>query len=291
VRKCAALVAALVTIAPLANAQTTSQAGSTAAQIVALIRERANAKLPNVTVDTFKAGDSTAVVKGIAVTMMATLDVLQRAAARGDNFIITHEPTFYSHRDTLGILEKENDAVYAAKQKFIRDNGLIVWRFHDMPHFRETDLIRAGIIHALGWEKSVDTANAGVFVLRPTTVAALATTIGDKLGAKAIRISGNRQAIVSRVAITQGFPGFAGNRHAIQSGGIDVLVMGEDHEWETIEYAVDAITEGKLKALIVMGHVPSEQAGMEYVAGWLKTFVKGVRIDFIPTADPFRPLR
>ena len=22
----------------------------------------------------------------------------------------------------------------AAKQKFIRDNGLVIWRFHDIPH-------------------------------------------------------------------------------------------------------------------------------------------------------------
>lgn len=263
----------------------------TAASIVARITEHANARRPAVTVDTFKAGDSTTVVRGIAVTMMATLDVLQRAAARGDNLIITHEPTFYSHRDTIEILERENDAVFAAKRKFIADHGLVVWRFHDMPHFRDTDLIRAGIIRALGWEKSADTGSAGVFAIRPTTVIALATILGEKLGAKAIRISGNRRATVSRVAITQGFPGFAANRKAIQSGNIDVLVMGEDHEWETVEYAVDAITAGKLKALVVLGHVPSEQAGMEEVARWLRTFITDVRVDFIATDDPFRPLR
>ncbi len=262
----------------------------TAASIIARITEHANARRPAVTVDTFKSGDSTTVVKGIAVTMMATLDVLQRAAARGDNLIITHEPTFYSHRDTAGILERENDAVYAAKQKFIRDHGLVVWRFHDMPHFRDTDLIRAGIIRALGWGNAADTASGGVFTIRPTTVTALATAIGAKLGAKAIRISGNRKATVSRAAITQGFPGFAANRHAIQAG-IDVLVMGEDHEWESIEYAVDAISAGRLKALIVLGHVPSEQAGMEEVAHWLRTFIADVRIDFVATDDPFRPLR
>ncbi len=51
------------------------------------------------TVDTFKAGDPDSRVNGIAVTMMATLDVLQRAAAHGDNLIITHEPTFFDHLD------------------------------------------------------------------------------------------------------------------------------------------------------------------------------------------------
>ena len=46
---------------------------------------------------------------GIAVTMMATLDVLMRAAANGDNLIMTHEPTFYGHKDGISVLEKEND--------------------------------------------------------------------------------------------------------------------------------------------------------------------------------------
>ena len=101
--------------------------------------------------DTFKAGDPNARVNRIAVTMMATLDVLKRAAANGDNFVITHEPTFYSHRDTLGILEAENDAVLAAKKKFIADHGLIVWRFHDMPHRMKPDMIMTGVVKALGW--------------------------------------------------------------------------------------------------------------------------------------------
>ena len=35
---------------------------------------------------------------------MATFDVLRRAAAAGRNFVITHEPTFYSHMDqTTGL--------------------------------------------------------------------------------------------------------------------------------------------------------------------------------------------
>src|ERR1700730_10680876 len=51
------------------------------------------------TVDTFKAGNPDSPVTGIAVTMMATMDVLERAAAAGDNLIITHEPTFFDHLD------------------------------------------------------------------------------------------------------------------------------------------------------------------------------------------------
>jgi len=65
-------------------------------------------------------------VNGIAVTMMATMDVLERAAASGHNLIITHEPTFYSHEDNPRDLPAhENDPVLAAKRKFMAEQGLV----------------------------------------------------------------------------------------------------------------------------------------------------------------------
>jgi len=69
-----------------------------------------------------------------------------------------------------------------------------------------------------------------------------------------------------------------------------VLVMGEDHEWEMIEYAKDAIDAGQLKGVIVLGHIASEQAGMEEVTRWLRSFISEVPVDFVPTREPFKPL-
>ena len=66
-----------------------------------------------------------------------------------------------------------------------------------------------------------------------------------------------------------------------------MLVIGEAHEWETVEYVADAVTAGRKKALIILGHVRSEQDGMEEFARWLGTFVKEVPVSFVPTADPF----
>jgi putative NIF3 family GTP cyclohydrolase 1 type 2 len=238
-------------------------------------------------VDTFKAGDPDARVKGIAVTMMATLDVLQRAAARGLNLIITHEPTFYSHRDTTAVLERENDAVYAAKQKFIREHGLIVYRFHDAPHRMRPDIIEAGVARALGWQGKHSASDSSLFDVGPMTLDSLASLAGRKLGARAVRLIGNSKSRVSHVAVTEGFPGFAANRAMLQRKGIDALIMGEDHEWETIAYASDAVTAGVLKGVVVVGHTPSEQAGMEEVARWLRTFMKGMPIEFVPSREPF----
>lgn len=275
-------IAALIALSNTANAQ------PTAAQIIARIRENSGVTVSDRTVDTFKAGDSTTRVKGIAVTMMATLDVLKDASRRGLNLIITHEPTFYSHRDTTGLIESENDSVLADKRRFIAEHGLVVWRFHDAPHAMNPDMIRSGMVKALGWEKQARDTSMIVFDITPVTVSALTNRLAGRLNARAIRIAGSPSARVTRVAITEGFPGFVANRHAIQAG-IDVLIMGEDHEWEAIEYAKDAISSGHLKALIVLGHIPSEQEGMHEVARWLGTFIKDVPVQFVPTADPFAP--
>jgi putative NIF3 family GTP cyclohydrolase 1 type 2 len=259
----------------------------TAQEVVTRIEQQSGVPAREGTVDTFKAGSPSTRVTGVAVTMMATLDVLQRAAAKGHNLVITHEPTFYSHRDLTEPLEKESDAVLAAKKKFISDHGLVVWRFHDRPHLMKPDKIAAGTVEKLRWQRFQDAKNPSIFNLPATTMESLARFLESRLGAGAIRFVGDRKAKVSRVGMTFGFPGFAANRGVLQWAGIDVLVMGEDHEWETIAYASDAISAGLLKGVIVVGHTPSEQAGMEAVAAWLSTFLSGIRVEFIPAKDPF----
>jgi len=70
---------------------------------------------------------------------------------------------------------------------------------------------------------------------------------------------------------------------------VQVLIAGETPEWETVEYVTDARSEGRAKALILLGHIASEQAGMEECARWLKTFIAGVPIEFVQTADMWAP--
>jgi hypothetical protein len=64
-------------------------------------------------------------------------------------------------------------------------------------------------------------------------------------------------------------------------------VIGEAHEWETVEYAADAVTEGNRRGLIILGHIPSEQSGMKECVRWLETFVKDVPVEFVPAREPF----
>src|SRR5262245_50461239 len=139
---------------------TTQENQFTAQQVIDRIKKNVGVPWKEQTVDTFKAGDPEARVTGVAATMMATFDVLKRAAAAGKNLIITHEPTFYDHLDKIEDLEKENDAVLSTKLAFIKEHNLVIWRFHDHWHMRRPDGIRTGMIRALGWEK-FQTPNQG----------------------------------------------------------------------------------------------------------------------------------
>jgi putative NIF3 family GTP cyclohydrolase 1 type 2 len=256
--------------------------------VVARIQAHVEIPWMTETVDTFVAGNPDTEVKGIAVTMMATLDVLQRAAAAGQNLIITHEPTFYNHHETVDDLpEKENDAVLAAKRAFIREHNLVVWRFHDHWHRMKRDGIELGMARALGWEKFQDSSNQYVFAIPETDLEHLAADVKTRLKIHVLRVVGDPKLHVKKVALTPGFSGFAKETRALEMNDVQVLIAGESREWETVEYVADAITEGKQKAMIILGHIPSEQAGMEECARWLKTFVSEVPIQFVAAREPF----
>jgi putative NIF3 family GTP cyclohydrolase 1 type 2 len=263
----------------------------TAREVISRIQKNVGVPWRSDTVDTFKAGDPDTRVTGIATTMMATFDVLQRAAASGKNLIITHEPTFYGHLDKTDYLEKENDAVLAAKQALIEKHHLVIFRFHDHWHAHRPDGIQTGMIRALGWEKFQNLNNNGLFVVPETTVEQLAMDIRKRLGIRTMRVVGNPALRVTKLALNPGYPGFPAERRTLQRDDVEVLVMGEGLEWETIEYGADAVAQGKRKALIILGHVPSEQAGMEDCAHWIKTFVTEAPVEFIPTSEPFWAVR
>jgi putative NIF3 family GTP cyclohydrolase 1 type 2 len=277
------MLAAFAVVCQAAKAQ---DKRPTAREVVAAIQEHVGVAWNSDTVDTFKAGNPDTPVTGIAVTMMATLDVLQRAAAKGRNLVITHEPTFYNHLDKPEGMD-QNDAVWTAKRTFIEKHGLVVWRFHDHWHMRKADGILLGVVRALGWEKYQNPANQYLFTMPETTVQKLATEVADRLDTPVLRVVGNPEMKITRVALSPGSAGFERETHALASDNVEVLLVGETREWETVEYAADAVSAGMPKALIVIGHVPSEQAGMEECARWLKTFIKEVPIEFVPTRQPF----
>jgi putative NIF3 family GTP cyclohydrolase 1 type 2 len=270
--------------------QTAQQKGGvppTAAQIIDRIRKNVGVPWRAQTVDNLIAGNPDTPVRGIATTMMATLDVLQRSAAAGLNLIVTHEPTFWSHQDQTAALL--NDPVYKFKTDFIRQHDMVVFHFHDHWHAHRPDGIATGMMRDLGWEKNVvDPADPREFILPATTLARLTGDIAARLGIRTMRIVGDAALPVRRVIASWGYVMQENGIALLNKPGVDALICGETREWELVEYAQDAISAGQKKALILMGHVVSEQSGMKYCAEWLRQFVTEAPVEFIPAPEPFR---
>ena len=234
------------------------------------------------TVDTFKAGNPDTRIRGIATSFMSTLDVLQRSAAAGLNLIITHEPTFWNGMDSLDGLT--DDPLYLHKMKFIKDNDLVIWRFHDHWHARRPDGIFEGWIKELGWEEYVDEEDPRLFVLpKTTTLEAVVQEVKIRLKSDSIRVIGDPQLKVRKVR--RGSHNLDGNVAAAPHA--DTLLVSEAREVDSIEWMRDTVLSGQKKAMILIAHEKGEEAGMDNCARWLRTFITEKPVEFISSGEPY----
>lgn len=262
---------------------------TTARQLAERIDAHVGVPRRTTTVDGFLAGDPDAPVRGVAVTIMATSDVLRRAAERGLNLVITHEPLYFDHHGASDdVLAAEGDPVFAAKAALVAEHGLVVLHQHDAWHDRTPDGVLTGVARALGWLDAERAGDTGVYDLPPTTLGALAAHVARTLDARALRYVGDPDAPVSTVGLQPGFQGFALNRRMIARPDVDAVVLGEGHEWETGEYAADAVTAGVSAGVVVVGHTPSEQEGMAEYARWLTDLVPEVPVELVVAPDHYR---
>ncbi len=254
-------------------------------ELVEKIKANLTCEWSEETVDTYKGGDGSIAVTGIATTFLATLDVLKQAKAKGLNFIITHEPTFYDHKDNP--LRHGNDPIVTAKQQFIEENGLVVWRFHDHWHRTSPDGIYKGMVAKLGMENYSRDGSQFYFDIPKTTLKSLSESLKENFTKSTIRVVGDLDMEVTEIGLVLGAAGSNTQIKSLQKGDVQVVIAGEVPEWETVEYIRDATSLGMKKGLILLGHANSEEAGMDYCADWLKTFISEVPVEFIPSGDPF----
>jgi len=267
-------------------------AAPTAQAIVDRIRQNVGVEWNPNTVDTFKAGDPSTVVTGIVTTSLATIDVLRRAKQSGANLIITSGPTFYSRTDSptptgrRGAPAPPSDPVFTAKQQFITEQRLVVWRFSDHWRVRTPDPFAQGMSDALDWVKYRVGGDPQRITVPAITMEVLARSVKAKLNARGgIRVIGKSDARVQKIALLPG-------THPIQTTlavlpEVDVIIAGEIREWESSEYARDLVHTGRNKGLILVGRSLSEDAGMNVCAAWLKTIVPDVPIRSLPAGDPY----
>jgi hypothetical protein len=106
------------------------------------------------------------------------------------------------------------------------------------------------------------------------------------------RVTGDPDMIVRKVAVGVGyaFPSMP------TVPDVDAIVGGESAEgsaaalptMDQSAFAADMTSIGRPRGIIFLGHMGTEDAPMALIAEWLRGFIPGVPIDFLPAGEPFR---
>jgi putative NIF3 family GTP cyclohydrolase 1 type 2 len=258
----------------------------TAGEVIRRIKEHVGVPWFPKTVDNLLTGSPETPVLGIATTMMATLDVVERCVAHGKNMVVTHETPFYMHQDGTSDIRDDKTLLY--KLDYCKQHDVALFHFHDHWHMRKPDGIAQGMMEQLGWQKNVDDAkDPKTFTFDGLTLAKFARQMQERLGARTMRVLGDPALPIRHVQTSWGYAGREGGIPLFSKLGVDVFICGETREWELVEYCQDSIRAGNRKALIVVGHVLSEQGGMILCRDWLREFISEVPVEFVAAAEPF----
>jgi putative NIF3 family GTP cyclohydrolase 1 type 2 len=272
------LASTALTVTLTGQSSQSGSANSASRIIETIIKQTGNSLVPN-TVDVIKEGAPETQVTGIITCMFATMDVLKQAVDKNCNLIIVHEPLYYNHLDETKMFT--NDPVFNEKKRFITDHKLVIWRFHDYIHRMKPDGIETGMLAKLGWKDYVVKGTTNQFVLPEITLKELLKNLKQIFPNNSFYVIGNPDLKVSNVRLAAGAPGSATHIRLLEDPKVDVVIAGEAQQWETYEYIRDAVSQGKKKAIIFLGHIASEEAGMDYCSTWLKSFIKDMPVYFV----------
>jgi len=231
------------------------------------------------TVDTFKAGSPDAEVKGIAVAWMPYNYALEKALELGCNLFVTHEPTFFNHRDNDPDIFRF--PAISAKRKFIEEKGLVIVRCHDVwDQYPEIGIPR-------GWGRLLDLGSpidgSGyyyVFDGKGKTAIAIARQIANRtaaLGQPGVQLIGPEEVAVNRIALGTGAitPMF----HFIENLDADMAICVDDDfvYWRDGAYAIDAGFP-----VAIVNHPVSEEHAMKLLADHLRLKFPQVPVHHVP---------
>jgi hypothetical protein len=250
--------------------------------------------------DVFLAGDPNTVVTGIMTTFQPNVNVLRQGVVSSKNLFIVRESPYWTRPGRQGSgqptqAELDANATYKLKRDFITANKVVVLRLRQTWDARVPDGQLVGLAKALGWDKYYKpavgqrpwaTENA-FFQPPPSTLKATAQYVKKSLGLNSIRVAGDPNQPITKVALYHGIGGIPEVRRLFDEPGVDLIIMGEP-SWEfySSSYALDAQAAGMKKAMIFTGHHASEEPGSDEMAAWLRSFVSEVPIEFRAGGEP-----
>jgi hypothetical protein len=292
-----AAATAAVQVMDLRGATAASGSGLSAGELVKRISAASGVSLPDRPVDGFKAGKESAIVRGIAVTSMATMEVLRKAGNSRLNLVLSFEPTFFGRNDGEsaagvrggggpgGAGVAADDPILLAKRQFIQGNGMVVYRLHDQWAARKENEHAKALANAMGWTRAAGDS-ATDYQINPAPLSEIVAQVRAKLQTRGgLRVVGDPHGQIRRVVVLPGVQNIATLVAKLPS--TDLILAGETRDWEGAEYFSDASAAGLNKGLITVGKVVSADPGMRACAAWIRTFVKEVPVQWISAGEPF----
>lgn len=245
----------------------------TAQEIVAYVETLAPPKGGE---EIFRWGNPATEVTGLLVAWMATVEAIEYAAANGCNFIISHESLHfpYSHINP-GL---ENYATWTTNRL-----RLTALSKHDITLYQcHTTADRFSIfgdaVSLLGlgkWDPAQGYTQ--VFDIEPVSLRELVGRVKAAMGMDTLRVSGDLDAMVSRVGCPWGGVGLSLNVsfiEAVIAKGANGLIAGESDEY-AMRYAADAGVP-----MIETSHAGSENPGLRRFADHLRDHFGRLKVLF-----------
>jgi len=247
------------------------------------------------TVDTFKSGDPECDVRGIAVAWQSQWPTLKAAHAAGCNLFITHEPTFYVHRDDDP--GPYHDAQLDAKRAWLAETGMAVYRCHDVWDVVPEHGVRDSWARGLGLVGPPLAEDArrfyGVYGVEPQPLRQLAERLASRVldvGQDQIQLMGDGSRLVTHLAIGTGaacrVPAMAALRTPAGAAP-DVLLVTDDgmRFWADGSWAID-----RDLPLLIVNHASAEEWGMRSLAAYLQEHFPGVPVHHFPQGCLYQTL-
>lgn len=208
-------------------------------------------------------GDPDRKVLRVAVSLLPTPRVLRAAKEGGADMLLVHEATIH------GGVVAADDPYMLKKRALLEEIGLPIYRFHDHSHFTKTDKINTGVLRRLGFEGEFDGQKLFTFKT-PRQLASVIAEIRERLGLTHLRYVGDPDITVGTVACLFGAWGESNVYRYFHHPGVDLVLAGETIEYAVCEYVRDAAELGARRGLLLLGHMGSERAGMEYIADCIR---------------------
>lgn len=232
----------------------------------------------------FRFGPRDADLTGVLICWKPTLDAMQAAHDAGCNLIITHEELNFPPVYSRARLENQlTGGVTLLRIRRLLALGITVFRIHAsldrlciLDEFGKALGLGAPAIHGDYWERTYE--------IEPVTVRELAQQVKARLNLGAVRVAGDLDRVVRRVALPWGGVAISANPNCVQTllrFDPDALITGETEEI-VMHAALDAGVP-----LIETGHSESESPGLRAFAALFAGAFPGVRVEFYQNPRPW----